>query len=142
MFLFLIPSMRFLLLILELKKMRALRWFFACISADFLRIFLRLKDPIKRVPLKQKKFNALELYLEIEKVRFETVLQSRIGYSINKAVRPSTRVYILRALIENSIKIRNFKSARRWDKLVFRQVPFGVIFCIVYVCSVSYFDGI
>jgi LytS/YehU family sensor histidine kinase len=69
--------------------------------SDFLRYSLD-KDPIKRVPLKQE-IQALELYLEIEKVRFEDRLQVNwdIQSKASKALVPSL---ILQPLIENSIK--------------------------------------
>lgn len=69
--------------------------------SDFLRYSLD-KDPIKKVALRQE-FEALELYLEIEKVRFEdrlTVIWD-IQENTNKALVPSL---ILQPLVENSIK--------------------------------------
>ncbi|MGO4893624.1 sensor histidine kinase [Flavobacterium sp. W21_SRS_FM6] len=69
--------------------------------SDFLRYSLD-KDPIKRVPLKQE-IQALELYLEIEKVRFEDRLQ--VNWDIqNKASAALVPSLILQPLIENSIK--------------------------------------
>ena len=69
--------------------------------SDFLRYSLD-KDPIKRVALKQE-IQALELYLEIEKVRFEDRLQVNwdIQQKAQDALVPSL---ILQPLIENSIK--------------------------------------
>lgn len=69
--------------------------------SDFLRYSLD-KDPIRRVPLIQE-IKALELYLEIEKVRFEdrlTVIWD-IEESTKRALVPSL---ILQPIIENSIK--------------------------------------
>lgn len=69
--------------------------------SDFLRYSLD-KDPIHRVPLIQE-VQALELYLEIEKVRFEdrlTVVWD-IEEKTKEALVPSL---ILQPLIENSIK--------------------------------------
>ena len=69
--------------------------------SDFLRYSLD-KDPIKKVPLRQE-IEALELYLEIEKVRFEdrlTVIWD-IQQNAAQALVPSL---ILQPLIENSIK--------------------------------------
>ncbi|MFQ3236587.1 MAG: two-component system LytT family sensor kinase, partial [Paraglaciecola sp.] len=69
--------------------------------SDFLRYSLD-KDPIKKVPLRQE-IEALELYLEIEKVRFEdrlTVIWD-IQQNSAQALVPSL---ILQPLIENSIK--------------------------------------
>jgi sensor histidine kinase YesM len=69
--------------------------------SDFLRDSLD-KDPIKRVPLRQE-IQALELYLEIEKVRFEERLTVEwdVQENTNQALVPSL---ILQPLIENSIK--------------------------------------
>lgn len=69
--------------------------------SDFLRYSLD-KDPIKRVPLRQE-IQALELYLEIEKVRFEERLTVEwdVEENANQALVPSL---ILQPLIENSIK--------------------------------------
>lgn len=69
--------------------------------SDFLRYSLD-KDPIKRVPLKQE-IQALELYLAIEKVRFEDRLQVNwdIQAKASSALVPSL---ILQPLIENAIK--------------------------------------
>lgn len=69
--------------------------------SDFLRYSLD-KDPIRRVPLIQE-IQALELYLEIEKVRFEdrlTVVWD-IEEKTKTALVPSL---ILQPIIENSIK--------------------------------------
>ncbi|MFT6897405.1 MAG: two-component system LytT family sensor kinase [Paraglaciecola sp.] len=69
--------------------------------SDFLRYSLD-KDPIRKVPLRQE-IEALELYLEIEKVRFEdrlTVIWD-IQQNAAQALVPSL---ILQPLIENSIK--------------------------------------
>jgi two-component system LytT family sensor kinase len=69
--------------------------------SDFLRYSLD-KDPIHKVPLQQE-IQALELYLEIEKVRFEdrlTVIWD-IEEKTKAALVPSL---ILQPLIENSIK--------------------------------------
>ena len=69
--------------------------------SDFLRYSLD-KDPIKKVPLRQE-IEALKLYLEIEKVRFEdrlTVIWD-IQPNANEALVPSL---ILQPLIENAIK--------------------------------------
>ena len=69
--------------------------------SDFLRYSLD-KDPIKRVPLRQE-IQALELYLEIEKVRFEDRLQVSwdVQAEAQNALVPSL---ILQPIIENSIK--------------------------------------
>lgn len=69
--------------------------------SDFLRYSLD-KDPIKKVPLRQE-IHALELYLEIEKVRFDERLNVEwdIQESIKSALVPSL---ILQPIIENSIK--------------------------------------
>ena len=69
--------------------------------SDFLRYSLD-KDPIKKVPLRQE-VQALELYLEIEKVRFEERLSVEWDVQDNTkdALVPSL---ILQPLIENSIK--------------------------------------
>ena len=69
--------------------------------SDFLRYSLD-KDPIKKVPLKQE-IQALELYLEIEKVRFDERLsvQWDIEDSVRNALVPSL---ILQPIIENAIK--------------------------------------
>jgi LytS/YehU family sensor histidine kinase len=69
--------------------------------SDFLRYSLD-KDPIRRVPLIQE-IKVLELYLEIEKVRFEerlTVVWD-IDEKTKDALVPSL---ILQPLIENSVK--------------------------------------
>ncbi|WP_299082263.1 sensor histidine kinase [uncultured Paraglaciecola sp.] len=69
--------------------------------SDFLRYSLD-KDPIQRIPLIQE-IQALELYLEIEKVRFEdrlTVVWD-IEEETKDALVPSL---ILQPIIENSIK--------------------------------------
>ena len=69
--------------------------------SDFLRYSLD-KDPIKKVPLQQE-IQALDLYLDIEKVRFDdrlTVLWD-IEDSCQQALVPSL---ILQPLIENAIK--------------------------------------
>jgi LytS/YehU family sensor histidine kinase len=69
--------------------------------SDFLRYSLD-KDPILRVPLKQE-IQALELYLEIEKVRFEDRLQ--VNWDIQaKAQQSLVPSLILQPIIENSIK--------------------------------------
>lgn len=69
--------------------------------SDFLRYSLD-KDPIKKVPLKQET-HALELYLEIEKVRFDDRLNVEwdIHEDTKDALVPSL---ILQPLIENAIK--------------------------------------
>jgi two-component system LytT family sensor kinase len=69
--------------------------------SDFLRYSLD-KDPIKKVALQQE-IQALELYLEIEKVRFEERLTVTwdIEENAKQALVPSL---ILQPLIENSIK--------------------------------------
>lgn len=69
--------------------------------SDFLRYSLD-KDPIKKVPLKQE-IQALDLYLQIEKVRFDERLTVEwdIESSVNHALVPSL---ILQPLIENAIK--------------------------------------
>ena len=69
--------------------------------SDFLRYSLD-KDPIKKVPLKQE-IQALELYLDIEKVRFDERLTVHwdIQTSSQDALVPSL---ILQPLIENAIK--------------------------------------
>lgn len=69
--------------------------------SDFLRYSLD-KDPIKKVPLKQE-VHALELYLQIEKVRFDDRLNVvwEIQQDSNNALVPSL---ILQPLIENAIK--------------------------------------
>lgn len=69
--------------------------------SDFLRYSLD-KDPIKRVPLKQE-IQALELYLEIEKVRFEDRLNVHWDVQ-DKAQTALVPSLILQPLIENSIK--------------------------------------
>ena len=69
--------------------------------SEFLRYSLD-KDPIKKVPLNQE-VQALKLYLDIEKVRFEDRLQTSFELSgqASDAMVPSM---ILQPLIENSIK--------------------------------------
>ncbi|AWL12063.1 Histidine kinase [Saliniradius amylolyticus] len=69
--------------------------------SDFLRYSLD-KDPIKKVPLDQE-IQALDLYLAIEKVRFEDRLtvQWDIADKTRQALVPSL---ILQPLIENAIK--------------------------------------
>lgn len=69
--------------------------------SDFLRYSLD-KDPIKKVPLKQE-VQALELYLEIEKVRFDERLdvQWEVQEPTKEALVPSL---ILQPIIENAIK--------------------------------------
>ncbi|MCV2885250.1 histidine kinase [Aestuariibacter sp. AA17] len=69
--------------------------------SDFLRYSLD-KDPIKRVELKQE-VQALELYLEIEKVRFDERLsvEWEIQQDVLDAAVPSL---ILQPIIENAIK--------------------------------------
>ncbi|WP_439098861.1 sensor histidine kinase [Bowmanella dokdonensis] len=69
--------------------------------SDFLRYSLD-KDPIKRVPLEQE-IQAIDLYLDIEKVRFEdrlTVIWD-VAPDSRQALVPSL---ILQPLIENAIK--------------------------------------
>ncbi|NCP65294.1 MAG: sensor histidine kinase [Paraglaciecola sp.] len=69
--------------------------------SDFLRYSLD-KDPIKRVPLFQE-IKVLELYLDIEKVRFEDRLQ--VDWDIqDKAKMALVPSLILQPIIENSIK--------------------------------------
>jgi sensor histidine kinase YesM len=69
--------------------------------SDFLRYSLD-KDPIKKVVLKQE-IQAIELYLEIEKVRFDERLTVEwdIQKSVENALVPSL---ILQPIIENAIK--------------------------------------
>ncbi len=69
--------------------------------SDFLRYSLD-KDPIKKVPLAQE-MQALELYLDIEKVRFDTRLtvEWEVDDDTKDALVPSL---ILQPLIENAIK--------------------------------------
>lgn len=69
--------------------------------SDFLRYSLD-KDPIKKVPLKQE-IQALNLYLEIEKVRFTDRLhvELNIDDASQEALVPSL---ILQPIIENAIK--------------------------------------
>lgn len=69
--------------------------------SDFLRYSLD-KDPIKKVPLQQE-IQAIELYLEIEKVRFDERLSVEwdIHPSVQSALVPSL---ILQPIIENAIK--------------------------------------
>ena len=69
--------------------------------SDFLRYSLD-KDPIKRVTLSQE-VDALNLYLDIEKVRFEDRLHVEIDIdpACSEALVPSM---ILQPLIENAIK--------------------------------------
>ncbi len=69
--------------------------------SDFLRYSLD-KDPIKKVPLEQE-IQALGLYLDIEKVRFDERLdvQWKIDEDTSKALVPSL---ILQPLVENAIK--------------------------------------
>ncbi|MCY7294147.1 histidine kinase [Alteromonas sp. a30] len=69
--------------------------------SDFLRYSLD-KDPIKKVPLEQE-MHALKLYLDIEKVRFDTRLHVEwdVEDDSKKALVPSL---ILQPLIENAIK--------------------------------------
>lgn len=69
--------------------------------SDFLRYSLD-KDPIKRVPLKQE-IQAIDLYLDIEKVRFDERLsvQWDVAEATREALVPSL---ILQPLIENAIK--------------------------------------
>lgn len=76
--------------------------------SDFLRYSLD-KDPIRKVPLIQE-IQALELYLEIEKVRFEERLTVNwdVDDTTKKALVPSL---ILQPLIENSIKYAISKMA-------------------------------
>src|SRR5690606_33424470 len=69
--------------------------------SDFLRYSLD-KDPIKKVPLEQE-IQAIEMYLDIEKVRFEdrlTVSWDVAGEAC-EALVPSL---ILQPIIENAIK--------------------------------------
>jgi two-component system LytT family sensor kinase len=69
--------------------------------SEFLRYSLD-KDPMKKVPLKTE-LQALQLYLAIEKVRFEDRLHLvfNINYDCEEALVPSM---ILQPLAENSIK--------------------------------------
>jgi two-component system, LytTR family, sensor kinase len=69
--------------------------------SDFLRYTLNT-DPIKKVPLEQE-VHALNLYLEIEKVRFDERLTINIDISddAKESLVPSL---ILQPIIENSIK--------------------------------------
>ncbi|KZN61946.1 histidine kinase [Pseudoalteromonas luteoviolacea CPMOR-1] len=69
--------------------------------SDFLRYTLNT-DPIKKVPLEQE-LHALQLYLEIEKVRFDERLAIELDVTeqAKNALVPSL---ILQPLIENSIK--------------------------------------
>lgn len=69
--------------------------------SDFLRYSLD-KDPIKKVPLEQE-VQALSLYLDIEKVRFDERLdvQWKVDEDTSKALVPSL---ILQPLVENAIK--------------------------------------
>nr|WP_156413670.1 histidine kinase [Lacimicrobium alkaliphilum] len=69
--------------------------------SDFLRYSLD-KDPIKKVPFEQE-VQAIDLYLEIEKVRFEDRLTVTwdVAPESRKALVPSL---ILQPLIENAIK--------------------------------------
>ncbi len=69
--------------------------------SDFLRYSLD-KDPIKKVPLQQE-VQALGLYLDIEKIRFDERLTVawHIDENTNRALVPSL---ILQPLIENAIK--------------------------------------
>lgn len=69
--------------------------------SDFLRYSLD-KDPIKKIPLKHE-IQALELYLEIEKVRFDDRLEVNwdIAENCQEALVPSL---ILQPIIENAIK--------------------------------------
>ncbi|GAC14231.1 sensor histidine kinase [Aliiglaciecola lipolytica] len=69
--------------------------------SDFLRYSLD-KDPIKKIPLKHE-IQALELYLEIEKVRFDDRLDVEWDIAENclEALVPSL---ILQPIIENAIK--------------------------------------
>jgi LytS/YehU family sensor histidine kinase len=69
--------------------------------SDFLRYTLNT-DPIKKVPLEHE-LNLLELYLDIEKVRFDDRLNIEIDVSedAKEALVPNM---ILQPLIENSIK--------------------------------------
>ncbi|GAA6186669.1 MULTISPECIES: sensor histidine kinase [Alteromonadaceae] len=69
--------------------------------SDFLRYSLD-KDPIKKISLKHE-IQALELYLEIEKVRFDDRLDVEwdIAEDCNQALVPSL---ILQPIIENAIK--------------------------------------
>ncbi|WP_102795017.1 sensor histidine kinase [Bowmanella denitrificans] len=69
--------------------------------SDFLRYSLD-KDPIKKVPLEQE-IQAIEMYLDIEKVRFEDRLtvQWDVAAETREALVPSL---ILQPLIENAIK--------------------------------------
>ncbi|WP_233520467.1 sensor histidine kinase [Flocculibacter collagenilyticus] len=69
--------------------------------SEFLRYSLH-KDPIKKVPLKQE-IQALKLYLEIEKVRFEDRLTFTVEVD-KEAERALVPSMILQPLIENSIK--------------------------------------
>ncbi|TRY32535.1 sensor histidine kinase [Aliiglaciecola sp. M165] len=69
--------------------------------SDFLRYSLD-KDPIKKISLKHE-IQALELYLEIEKVRFDDRLEVKwdIAQNCKEALVPSL---ILQPIIENAIK--------------------------------------
>lgn len=69
--------------------------------SDFLRYSLD-KDPIKKISLKHE-IQALELYLEIEKVRFDDRLEVKwdIAENCKEALVPSL---ILQPIIENAIK--------------------------------------
>ena len=69
--------------------------------SEFLRYSLD-KDPMKRVSLEQE-MHALQLYLDIEKVRFEERLQVKvdIGADCHQALVPSM---IFQPLAENAIK--------------------------------------
>ena len=69
--------------------------------SEFLRYTLNT-DPIKKVPLEQE-IHALNLYLEIEKVRFDERLSIDVDMTdeAKQALVPSL---ILQPLIENSIK--------------------------------------
>lgn len=76
--------------------------------SDFLRYSLD-KDPIKKVALQQE-IQAIELYLEIEKVRFENRLTViwNIEEASKQALVPSL---ILQPIIENAIKYAISKMA-------------------------------
>ncbi|WP_407646759.1 sensor histidine kinase [Fluctibacter halophilus] len=76
--------------------------------SDFLRYSLD-KDPIKKVPLQQE-IQALDLYLQIEKVRFDERLSVTwdVQESVKQGLVPSL---ILQPLIENAIKYAISKMA-------------------------------
>lgn len=90
--------------------------------SDFLRYSLD-KDPIKKVPLEQE-VQALKLYLDIEKVRFDTRLTVdwEVEDETNGALVPSL---ILQPLIENAIKYAISKMEDGGNVKIVAQISDG-----------------